>query len=331
MLLGLAGGIAGGMAGCATQSTDPSGVPATSPVPAPLPPAPAPLPPATPALPPDPKAAQTAAQTARDLLDMGQEEQARVEIERALALDPANRLAASLKKQIEDDPFVVWGRESFAYMVKPGESLSKIAAIYLRDPLLFYFLARYNDIKVPRQVAGNQTIRLPSKVASPAAPLDPRPPIVGPATAAPAPLGATSAPAPLGATSAPAPLGAASAPTPSAALLPVPAVPPPPPSPAELAMKEGETAERAGQMERALGAYQRAVGLQHPGATLKVERARKRLIDDYTRAAVQATARQDLQGAITQWDRVLRLDPFNETARSERRRAAEGLEKLQGR
>jgi hypothetical protein len=73
------------------------------------------------------------------------------------------------------------------------------------------------------------------------------------------------------------------------------------------------------------------VGLQHPGAPVKVERARKRLIDDYTRAAVQATARQDLQGAITQWDRVLRLDPFNETARSERRRAVEGLEKLQGR
>jgi tetratricopeptide (TPR) repeat protein len=314
MLLGLAGGIASGMAGCVTPTTDTAGVPATSPVPAPLPPAPAPLPPATPALPPDPKAAQAAAQTARDLLDMGQEEQARAEIERALALDPANRLAVSLKKQIEDDPFLVWGRESFAYMVKPGESLSKIAAIYLRDPLLFYFLARYNDIKVPRQVAGNQTIRLPSKVASPAAPLDPRPPIAGTATTALPPVGAASAAVP---STAPGPVSA----------LP----PPPPPSPAELAMKEGEAAERAGQIERALGAYQRAVGLQHPGAQPKVERARKRLIDDYTRAAVQATARQDLQGAITQWDRVLRLDPFNETARSERRRAAEGLEKLQGR
>ncbi len=310
MLLGLAGGIAGGIAGCATpSSTDPSAVPATSPLPAPLPPSPDPLPPSAPALPPDPKAAQAAAQTARDLLDMGQEEQARTEIERALALDPANRLAVSLKKQIEDDPFVVWGRESFAYMVKPGESLSKIAALYLRDPLLFYFLARYNDIKVPRQVAGNQTIRLPSKVASPAAPLDPKPPTPGLATVTPPAAGA-ALPGVL-----PAP----------------PAPPPPPPSPADLAMKEGEAAERAGQMERALGAYQRAVGLQHAGAQPKVERTRKRLIDDYTRAAVQATARQDLQGAITQWDRVLRLDPFNETARSERRRAAEGLEKLQGR
>ncbi len=307
MLLGLAGGIAGGMAGCATQSTDPSAVQAALPAPAPLPPSPAPLPPALSALPADPKAAQTAAQTARDLLDAGQEEQARAEIERALALDPANRLAVSLKKQIEDDPFVVWGRESFAYMVKPGETLSKIAALYLRDPLLFYFLARYNDIKVPRQVAGNQTIRLPSKVASPVAPLDPRPPAAaGVATAAPPPAGAAPA-------------------------APAPAPPPAPPSPAELAMKEGEAAERAGQMERALSAYQRAVGLQQPGAQPRVEQARKRLIDDYTRAAVQATARQDLQGAITQWDRVLRLDPFNETARSERRRAAEGLEKLQGR
>jgi tetratricopeptide (TPR) repeat protein len=311
MLLGLAGGIAGGIAGCATQSTDPSGVPSTSPVPAPLPPAPAPLPPSAPSLPPDPKAAQAAAQTARDLLDAGQEEQARAEIERALALDPGNRLAMSLKKQIEDDPFVVWGRESFPYMVKPGESLSKIAAIYLRDPLLFYFLARYNDIKVPRQVAGNQTIRLPSKVASPAAALDPKPLITGPATAAPLPPGAASTAA-------------------SGAVQVLPSALPPP-SPAELAMKEGEAAERAGQFERALAAYQRAGGLQYPGAPAKVERARKRLVDDYTRAAVRATARQDLQGAITQWDRVLRLDPFNETARSERRRAAEGLEKLQGR
>ena len=93
-------------------------------------------------------------------------------------------------------------------------------------------------------------------------------------------------------------------------------------------MKEGDVAERNGNLERAYAAYQRAATLNQPGATAKVEATHRKLVSGYTRAAMQATARQDLKGAVAQWDRVLALDPANETARGERKRAIEGLEKL---
>ncbi len=242
------------------------------------------------------------------MLDAGQEEQAKAELSRALAFDPVNKMAANLMRQIEVDPLATLGRESFQYKVQPGESLSKIAGAYLGDPMQFYILARYNDIKVPRLLAGGQMIRVPGKPRPPARPeVSVNPPAGGPAQ----------------------PSSSVPAPAPAASAAPAPVPPPPPPlSPAEVAMKEGAVAEGAGKFEAAYTAYQRAAGLFHPGAMPKVEQIRKRLITDYTRAAIQATSRQDLKGAVVQWDNVLRLDPTNETARSERRRALEGIDLL---
>jgi hypothetical protein len=76
---------------------------------------------------------------------------------------PANRLAQSLLKQIQTDPQTLLGREHFNYRVEPGESLSRIAGRFLKDVHLFYALARYNDIKVPRQLQGGQMIKVPGK------------------------------------------------------------------------------------------------------------------------------------------------------------------------
>jgi tetratricopeptide (TPR) repeat protein len=142
------------------------------------------------------------------MLEVGHEEQALAEIQRALQADPANRLAQSLLKQIQTDPQVLLGREFFSYRVQPGESLSRIAGRFLNDVHLFYALARYNDIKVPRQLQGGQMIKVPGKApppsaapTPPAAPVPaplppPAPAVVPPPATAPAPAAAPRPPAP---------------------------------------------------------------------------------------------------------------------------------------
>ncbi len=113
--------------------------------------------------------AQRQATSAIDMLEAGQEEQALAELQRALQGDPNNRLAQSLLRQIQADPVAVLGRESFPYRVQPGESLSKIAQRFMGDLYQFYILARYNDIRVPRQVQAGQMIKVPGKAPAGAA------------------------------------------------------------------------------------------------------------------------------------------------------------------
>ena len=140
---------------------------------------------------PNPQELQKAITTAIEFLQAGQEEPAEAELKRVLQSDPVNRQAQSLMKQMRDDPIATLGRESFAYRVQPGDSLSRIAQRFLNDLQLFYILARYNNIKVPRTLAEGQTIRIPGKApanlhaANPAATASPAAtPAATPATAA---------------------------------------------------------------------------------------------------------------------------------------------------
>ena len=187
------------VAGCATAP--PAGAPASGPAPAPVAapavaepaaaPAPAPSEP-TAATPAGAQQAQRLANAAAELLEVGNEEQALNEIQRALQADPTNRLAQSLLKQIQTDPQTLLGRDYFSYRVEPGESLSRIAGRFLKDVHLFYALARYNDIKVPRQLQGGQLIKVPGKQPPPASPPPPPAPVAAPA---PAPAAAPPKPA----------------------------------------------------------------------------------------------------------------------------------------
>ncbi|WP_395700735.1 LysM peptidoglycan-binding domain-containing protein [Aquabacterium sp.] len=155
----------------------------------------APEPPPAPVVPMTPQAVQKAVTTAIEMLEAGNEDQASAELQRVLQAEPNHRLAQSLMRQIKDDPVAVLGRESFSYRVQPGESLSRIAGRFLNDVHQFYILARYNDIKVPRQLAGGQLIRVPGKAPAVSAPppvVQPKPPTPAPA---PAPV-AVPAPAP---------------------------------------------------------------------------------------------------------------------------------------
>jgi tetratricopeptide (TPR) repeat protein len=156
-----------------------------------------------------PQAIQRAVNSAVENLEFGREAAAFEELQRVLHADPNHRLALSLMRQIKEDPQALLGRESFPYQVKSGESLSAIAGLFMHDVFMFYGLARYNDIKVPRQLAGGQTIRVPGKAPPPgtavAAPAPNPPPAAPPATVPTAATSATAAaPAP-----APAPASAA--------------------------------------------------------------------------------------------------------------------------
>jgi hypothetical protein len=238
------------VAGCATPPPPPPPV-VVAPAPEPEPP-----PPPPPAPPPAPEALQAAdvprviAATV-ELLEAGDSAQAEVELRKVLATDPNNRLALSLMRQIRDEPLSQFGKESFSYRVQPGESLSSIARRFMGDVYLFYGLARYNGIKVPRNLSGGQMIRVPGKApAASALPPPERPPVAAPATPpAPAP---TPAPAPA------------------------------------------------------------------PGQTEEQKRAAE--IAKLTRAARAAFARQDLTGAIRNWDAVLKLDAENAMAKTERQK-----------
>ncbi len=269
----------------------------TAPPPPPPPPEPVPPTPAEQAL------AQKTAMQSIELLEAGQEDQARAELQRALQLDPANKLANNLMKQITADPVALLGRESFAYTVQSSDTLSRIAGRFMGDIYAFYILARYNDIRVPRQVAGGQVLRIPGK--PPAGPLYPRP------SARPDPKATAPPPA---------------APPTTVAAAPAPAAPPSPPpvpelSPGEKAMRAGDAHERAGRLDKALEEYRRAEAADQPGATAKIEALRKKQIARATLSARTAFAKQDLAGAIRGWDTVLQLDPDNELAKLERQKA----------
>ncbi|MDZ7591873.1 MAG: LysM peptidoglycan-binding domain-containing protein [Rubrivivax sp.] len=233
---------------------------------------------------------QRAVASAIEHLEAGEEESAVAELGRVLQSDPGHRLARNLMRQIKEDPQALLGRESFAYRVQPGESLSRIAQRFLNDVYMFYALARYNDIKVPRLVAGGQTIRVPGKAPSPDAPAAP---------AQPAPAAAAKSPSAAAAPVAPPASGPAAAAAPSPTTLPSAASPPAPaPAPA-------------------------------PPDPARAEREREAAIARHTREARSAFAKQDLDGAIRSWDAVLALDPKNATATLERQKAVTLKQRLQ--
>jgi LysM repeat protein len=242
-----------------------------------------------PACPPDKAQAQDIAQhVAVNLLDEGKEAEAKVELLKALCMDRNNALAVSLMNQITADPAGAfaekYGGKSFKYTVKPGDTLSKIAAAYLGDPYQFYILARYNGISVPKSVHAQQVIKVPGTVS-------------------------------------------AAVPSPS---------PPPAPQPTTSASTQAERLYLAGQQGLIVGEKDKAYDLflqstkldpKDPRPRAEADKLRQELILLHDRKAREAYARQDLDATITEWGRVLELDPNNTTALRERQRAID-LQKI---
>jgi len=181
-----------------------------------------------------------------------------------------------------------------------------LAQRFLGDPYSFYALARYNDIKVPRQLAAGQVLRIPGKA-----------PPVGARTVEPPPPPAP-APVPAGATP----------PAPASPPVVVAPPPPPPPTPGEVAMRNGAAAEKAGDRNKARLLYVEADRLGQTGAAARAAQMKTELINGYVTAARSAQIRQDLDGAIANYQKVLDLDPDNTTAKVGIARARELKDKL---
>jgi hypothetical protein len=122
-------------------------------------------------------------------------------LRKILKKTPNDPLARKLLRQITDDPHKLLGNENYPYRVKPGETLWGLAQRVLGDPMMFYALARYNDIAVPRALAAGATIRIPGKLRVETPPSPPKPvekPAEKPAekpVAAPTPAPSAAAPA----------------------------------------------------------------------------------------------------------------------------------------
>jgi LysM repeat protein len=245
--------------------------------------------PKPPPCPADKVQAQDIAQhVAVNLLDEGREAEAKVELLKALCMDRNNALALSLMNQITADPTATfaekYGGKSFKYSVKPGDTLSKIAAAYLGDPYQFYILARYNGIAVPKSVHAGQVIRVPGTASSPPPPPPPPPPPTG---------GSTQA---------------------------------------ERLYQAGQQAVIVGEKDKGYDLFMQAAKAdpKDPRPRAEAEKLKPELIAVHDRKAREAFRRQDLNTSIKEWDRVLELDPNNETARLERQRVEDLKKHLEG-
>lgn len=99
-----------------------------------------------------------------ELLGEGDARRAEAELEAALEEQPDLRAASRLLEQINGDPAqLLGGGNARAYTVRQGETMSELAERFLGDSLLFYALARYNDLDAPNQVSAGQTLMIPRR------------------------------------------------------------------------------------------------------------------------------------------------------------------------
>ena len=106
---------------------------------------------------------------ALERLGQGQSDAARLDVVAILAMRPRDRVALDLLQQIDSDPRDLLGRDSYAYQIRAGETLSSISGRLLRNRYRFWALARYNNIAVPVSAEVGQTILIPGR--APGAPV----------------------------------------------------------------------------------------------------------------------------------------------------------------
>jgi tetratricopeptide (TPR) repeat protein len=95
-------------------------------------------------------------------------------------------------------------------------------------------------------------------------------------------------------------------------------------------MQQGADMQKTGNLEGAYDAFREAA-LRDPGnkdAATQRDSVRQTLARRYEREAAQAFQRQNLDEAISKWDRVLALEPNNQKAKLERERALDLRKKM---
>ncbi len=96
-----------------------------------------------------------------DLQD-GEVDRAEYRLDAYLADHPDSQLAHRLLEQIRHPPEVLLGEEFREIVVEPGDTLSQLAALHAGDGLLFFALARLNDITRPRLLRPGSVLRVPA-------------------------------------------------------------------------------------------------------------------------------------------------------------------------
>lgn len=144
-----------------------------------------------------PPAVSTAAEieTAVGLLNRGEHKDARKRLRAVLKREPMNASAKLLLDSIEGNAQEQLGPRSFAYTVRPGDTMAELADRFLGNRLKFYQLARYNGLENPSALTAGQSIRIPGEAPRPPAPRpEPQRPSTPSTRPTPAP---TPAPAPV--------------------------------------------------------------------------------------------------------------------------------------
>jgi len=99
------------------------------------------------------------------LLQEGEEERAEQTLSALLEQDPEDATARLLLAQVRQPPEALLGNSFEEIEVQPGDSLSAIAGRTVGNELLFYSLARLNDVAVPRLLRPGQRLLAPTAEA----------------------------------------------------------------------------------------------------------------------------------------------------------------------
>jgi hypothetical protein len=189
---------------------------------------------------------------------------ARRKLTALLRRQPGDATARRLLSEIDTDPRVLLGAENYSYTLREGETLSVIAQRALGDPMLFYALARYNNIAVPSAVAPGLVILIPGHRPAPPPPPPAPPP---PPRQAPRPAPRPAQPAP----------GPAAQPARPAARAANPVL-------AARLRGQGLAAMSAGQINRAVALLRQAASLDPDSVVIRNDLARALRIQSTVRA-----------------------------------------------
>lgn len=240
----------------------------------------------------------------KELIQPGHYAEAEKSLRRYLAQHPGDRAAQSMLRQLTADPQEMLGHQRRIYVVRSGDSYSRLAARYIGDADLFLILARYNGSTHPSVLRVGEKVYLPLSVphhekadrgaiAATSAGLEPAGPGQAGATAPISPGNAA-----IGASSA---MKASQLQDESVALL-----------------KQGHQSEALARLDQAL-----ALDPQLKSNGSASTSMRSQLVAQYHQRAIVLYRDQQLDQAITLWDRVLAVDPGFEPAIAYRARALE--------
>lgn len=225
-----------------------------------------------------------------DQLQLGHYDEGERQLRRYLEVHPDDRAAQATLHQLTVDPEEVLGHASRRYVVQPGDSYSTLAARYLGDGARFLILARYNGSTNPSMLRVGQTLRLPvSRLAS-----------------GTAPEGAVRAPP----AAAPADVSDAAK--------------------ARRLQDESLALLHRGQQTQALERMDEALDVDPklPPSGADAKALREQLVSVYHQRAIVLYRDQQLDQAISLWNRVLAIEPDFEPATVYRARALELKQRL---